>query len=618
MHKNYTLLDEIDEFIDFKIQNCMNSYPRQSFSIFAGAGAGKTRSLIKLLQSINDKQGSKLFERGQKVTVITYTNAASDVINERLAYNPLFSVGTIHGFIWEQIKYHTEDIKKYLLQYIEEKINETEEKEERGRKGTKASQDRKIDLKNYHKRIGSIESVKRFIYDPNGINSKFNSLSHAEVLDIGSYFLLEKPLFQKIFIQKYPILLVDESQDTHSQIIKAFLNLEELYSGNFSIGLFGDMMQRIYFNGKKNLTDIIKNKSNWKIVRKHINHRSASRIIDLSNNIRYKTDKLVQVPRTDALEGVVRFYLFPSNIEKNKAEDFVRVHMAKVTEDKDWLEQSKTQNLILEHHMAARRLKFKDYFMPLYNSKLINRQSLLEGTSPEIRILTKQIIPLINEIRGNSESKDFKIMEILKSRGAILENSNGSEINYGKRRQIAIETIELLGQILGNKESTILDIVRCIVDNKLFLLPETLIRVSKMEYNMEEKECKKIEDEPSKYNVWYEALSAPYEQILLYNSYINEETEFDTHQGVKGREFPRVMAIMDNSEERGWTFNFEKEFLEEKTSHTNNLFYVICSRAEESLALVLYTDKKEEIKEILIKNKWFSEDEIIIKRIIGT
>jgi DNA helicase-2/ATP-dependent DNA helicase PcrA len=603
MPNNYTLLNEIDDEIDEIIQDCMNSFPRKSFSLFAGAGSGKTRSLVNLLHSIRGRQGTILFEQGQRVSVITYTRAASDQINIRLGYDPFFQVSTIHSFIWEQIKYHTEDIKDYLTESLKMKIQETEEKEAAGRKDSKASWGRLRDLEKYQNRLLNMENIRGFIYNPQGVNIEYNALSHSEVLDIGGYFLMEKKLFQKMFIQKYPILLIDESQDTHKQIMNALLKVEEYNSGVFAIGLFGDMMQRIYFNGDKNFNGLIKEKSDWMVVKKQMNHRSATRIIQLNNSIREKTDRLEQIARIDASEGATRIYLFPFNIQKNEAEEFVRNDMSEITRDDDWLDISKTKNLILEHHMAARRLGFDGFFMPLYEGEdLINRSALLDGSLREIRILTERIIPLLNEIRDDNESKNFRIMELLKGKGGIMEPNN-SEISYGERRIVAMETIRQLENLLENKDITALDIVRCINDNKLFILPETLTRVSEIELNAIEDICESMDEERNKYDIWYKALSVPYEQIIVYNKYIKEETEFDTHQGVKGEEFPRVMAIMGNDEQRGWTFNFEKEFLEGKTSHTNNLFYVICSRAVESLALVMYTDNAEKLKKILIDNK---------------
>ena len=286
--------------------------------------------------------------------------------------------------------------------------------------------------------------------------------------------------------------------------------------------------------------------------------------------------------------------------------------MAKQTKDTNWQKQSQTQNLILEHHMAARRLGFENFFIPLYESKgLINRDALLDGSLSEIRVLTSQVIPLIYEIKNNDESRDFKTMEILKSNGGLLE-PNIYLNDYDERRQISIETIEVLENILKEEKVIGRDIIKCIESKNLFQFPDTFKTISEEDFNGSRKECENSKKEISKYDIWYEALSAPYEEILIYNDYINEKTAFDTHQGVKGEEFSRVMAIMDNKEERGWTFNFEKELLEGRTSHTNNLFYVICSRAIDSLALVMYTDKRNEIKDVLIENQWFFENEIII------
>lgn len=45
---------------------------------------------------------------------------------------------------------------------------------------------------------------------------------------------------------------------------------------------------------------------------------------------------------------------------------------------------------------------------------------------------------------------------------------------------------------------------------------------------------------------------------------------------------------------------------------TRRLFYVACSRAKESLAIVAYTDFPELVKKNAIKYEWFLEREIII------
>src|SRR5690606_39205089 len=111
---------------------------------------------------------------------------------------------------------------------------------------------------------------------------------------------------------------------------------------------------------------------------------------------------------------------------------------------------------------------------------------------------------------------------------------------------------------------------------------------------------------------WEESLRTNFSEIIKYNEYINEESKFRTHQGDKELEFERVKVIIDEEESRGRMYSYDKIFglkplsandkknLEEGKEtgidKTIRLFYVACSRAKESLALVAYTDMPEELK----------------------
>jgi DNA helicase II / ATP-dependent DNA helicase PcrA len=86
------------------------------------------------------------------------------------------------------------------------------------------------------------------------------------------------------------------------------------------------------------------------------------------------------------------------------------------------------------------------------------------------------------------------------------------------------------------------------------------------------------------------------------------------------------MVIMDDEDARGFTFNFDKLFEvtpksqgdlkkeaegeETSSDKTRRLFYVTCSRAESSLALVVYTENPSAAKEFFMRKGWFSESEI--------
>ena len=107
------------------------------------------------------------------------------------------------------------------------------------------------------------------------------------------------------------------------------------------------------------------------------------------------------------------------------------------------------------------------------------------------------------------------------------------------------------------------------------------------------------------------------------------EGAFDTHQGVKGREFKRVLVVMDDEEAGGFLFSYEKLFEvksptkndidklakgeETGVDRTRRLFYVTCTRAEDSLALVAYSNNPELLKQNVINKGWFNEGEIVVR-----
>lgn len=127
---------------------------------------------------------------------------------------------------------------------------------------------------------------------------------------------------------------------------------------------------------------------------------------------------------------------------------------------------------------------------------------------------------------------------------------------------------------------------------------------------------------------WDLALKAKFNEILKYNEYISENSEFGTHQGVKGLEFERVMIVIDDDEAKGFMFSYDKLFgikaltkndndnisvgKETGIDRTSRLFYVACSRAKKSLAIVAYTDQPQVLKDKIKVLDWFTDEEIEI------
>ncbi len=99
---------------------------RRNFRLEAGAGAGKTYSLVKALQRIIDNDGTELIRRHQKVACITYTNVATEEVTKRTDGHPAVQASTIHSFCWELCKNFQAALRQEVLNIprLAEKIDE--------------------------------------------------------------------------------------------------------------------------------------------------------------------------------------------------------------------------------------------------------------------------------------------------------------------------------------------------------------------------------------------------------------------------------------------------------------------------------------------------------------
>lgn len=607
----------IDSQVDEILEKCVLSTPRKSFFLFAGAGSGKTHSLVVLLKKIRDSIGRSLLLQGKKVAVITYTNAATDEITNRLDYSPIFQISTIHSFVWEIIKHYPEDIKRLYCAYIKEDIKNLEQKLDGIKNKNLKTYPSNLDkLQSLKEKLEKSQKIKRFIYSPTGSNSEYNALKHAEVITISAQMIMDCKLLQQIVAQSYPILLIDESQDTKKELVDALFKIQKNFDKIFTLGLIGDQKQRIYSDGKENITSIIPD--DWEKPVKRMNFQCAKRIIRLANTIGKGIDiNAEQEPREDANEGLVRLFVIPlyEGINKDELELIVKKRMGNLTEDKSWTgKDSEVKSLTLEHMMAARRLGFDSFFAPL--SKVSKYQmTFLQGSVPEIEFFTKVVLPI-----SDSMNKDGRIaLEILKKYSPLLscQNTTTPYEDYLKCRDVALNVTKLITQ-----RKSIRQIVNEIIESQLLIVPETIKKASQL--NISDLEANSEEE----LFAWVKVMDLPIEIIRGYDDYVHHRSPFDTHQGVKGLEFDRVMVIIDDSEAEGPLFSYDKLFGVKELSETDKknmidgkeasvlrtqrLFYVTCTRAKNSLAVVMYTRNPDGVKSEAIRKGWFADDEIIV------
>jgi DNA helicase-2/ATP-dependent DNA helicase PcrA len=614
-----------DSHIDRQIIDYLSGPDSKSFILYAGAGSGKTRSLVNVVNSLRKLNSSSFRFSGRRIGIITYTNAACDEIKHRLQFDPIVEVSTIHSFAWSLISGFNSDIRKWLDSNLKKEISDLLQKQEKGRAG-KASEERARSIQSKTKRIENIKSVKTFTYSPNSNNTARDSLNHSEVISITSSFLTSKTALQKILIGKFPILLIDESQDTNKNLMDAFLWVQSQNPKSFSLGLIGDGMQRIYSDGKVDLERSIP--SDWVRLKKSMNYRSPGRVISLINKIRSSSDHLVQTgARSD--EGLARVFVVSNKAQDKQAiEDAVADRMAEITRDAGWLARTRNfKALILEHHMAARRLGFEKMFEPLYSQRRF-QTGLLDGTLPALRFFSKDVLPLVNAKRRGDE---FSVAAIVRSRSPLLDRrrllaKSQNQIELLKSANLAVGSLMKLW--VNDGDPTFADVLYAVQQSELFVIPDSLNyfidQNARAHFNANE--VSDGVDRSAEESALHVMLSTPFSQIEVYDQYVSGTSPFGTHQGVKGLEFPRVMVIIDDEEAKGFMFSYDKLFgAKAKTANdikneqdgsdtsidrTRRLFYVTCSRAQESLAIVAYSENPDAVASQVRQEGWFSEAEI--------
>lgn len=633
-----TVDDDFDAEADSTIIECLDLAKPRSFFLYAGAGSGKTRSLVNAVRkTIDGKHGRQLTLTGKKIGVITYTNAACDEIKQRLEFDPRVEVMTIHAFSWSLIEGFNTDIRQWVAKDLAEEIAELEEQHQKGRPNTKAGVERLRSIESKRRRLARLDSIVKFIYSPTSDNRTRDSLNHSEVIAMTAAFLTSKPGLRRMLVSRCPVLLIDESQDTNKSLMNAFLHLEEEFYGRFSLGLFGDMMQRIYSDGKDRLDKAIP--ARWATPRKRMNHRCPSRVVEVINSIRHDVDGEEQVPRSDAERGVVRVFIAPQGgVAPFDIEAAVRQRMATIAGDPAWESFDMVKTLALEHLMSARRFGFVEFFEPLWRIDDL-RTSLLQGSGAGLGFFIRDVLPLVKALRAKDRfgaTAIIKASSPLLDRAALQEAGANQIAQLGKAKAACDGLLALIAEQPEVKAQTVLEFV---AQTGLFAIPDTLAPFvsGDVEVNAAQNiaghgdqvggaEDQETEDISPALSAWSKALEAPLTQIERYDLYVRGQSQFGTHQGVKGLEFPRVLVVINDDEARGFLFAYDKIFgakekskadheneaagRETSSDRTRRLFYVTCSRAEQSLAIVYYSPNPRVACNAILQYGWFKQDEV--------
>jgi DNA helicase-2/ATP-dependent DNA helicase PcrA len=542
---------------------------KESFVLDAGAGSGKTWTLVQALNYVIETKSKELKNNGQKIVCITYTNIAKDEIIERTEHNELIHVSTIHDFLWECIKKFQSELKVKFLELLEEKIaKEQETLSKLTARAVKGKEKAESKITRYKEAIESLNSKAIKINYHNFANYKEGKFSHDALIVIAEKIFSSYQKIRKIITDTYPIIFVDEYQDTQEKTVTILLNY---LKGNqdFTLGFFGDKRQQIYDSG----IGEIPAEHNLKLIQKTENYRSSNEIIELLNKIR--SDIQQYQPPTNTRRGEILFFHKLDTNEFN-AKGFIEQHL----KDRWELDSAdKVKILYLTHRYIAKENKYEElYQVHSKNPDVLTKNKDNRGMSPYTDYLfdIEEIVTLFNE---------KKIQQLMKNITFQMRTFDSKM----KLNELLKNLIEL------RMTKKINDVIDFVANNKILALTEKM-----KNYDLEDKDKKDF----------YEKLMyLDYSQFVRLFQVQQDNTPFSTKHNTKGDEFNNVVvSIDDNSWKQKYNFDgyFSNNLTNAKRNYrTSNLFYVVCSRAKINLAVVCVSPLSNEAKYRV--KEWFQE-----------
>ncbi|ALU91504.1 pathogenesis-related protein [Herbaspirillum rubrisubalbicans M1] len=620
--------------------------PAQSFFLFAGAGSGKTRTLVEVLRRVTGvveheagkQYAERLRARGQAVRVITYTKNATAVVTGRLGENVLTEVSTIHSFCWDLIQGFDADIKEALLARIDKKLDELKRAARAKARGESDTDRRKYaELEDDATKVRATDS---FIYHPDRRTFGAGALTHSQVIDSAAWLLNERPTLRRIVADRHPLILIDESQDTMRAMLDSLFGLAASFPGMVTLGLLGDHRQRIYADGHDDLPSHIPR--NWERPALQMNHRSQKRIVDLINDI-WEADLegrtqpktgVRQTPRTEKEGGAVRMFIGSAHLsteEKMASEGRCAEAMKAQTGIDAWGgDVKKYTTLALEHKLAAIRGGFLNAYVAVH---LLDPDASAPSSSGDrsgpgmLRPLLGAISELAECVNPDASINEFAAMNVLRRDGLFAKLPDDS-IKRGKVVADIQHTLNQFAQTVVHPDATVDSVVGPLLDLELFDVDGRFYKAYRDETPAPPPPAVLSQEdvEDRRKRGWEALFRTPWQEIPKYRAYLRGEMELATHQVVKGSEFEHVMVVMDDTDAGGFLFSYDKVFGSQELSksdlknieegretsidRTLRLLYVTCSRAEESLALVLWAANPGAAMGAVQATGWFREGEV--------
>lgn len=552
---------------------------RTSFVFEAGAGAGKTYSLNKSLQKIIVTQGRELLRRNQRIACITFTNVAKDEIEKNTDHHPVLLSATIHSFCWSLIKDFQPSLRM-LIPTISDKWSER-------------------------------------INDAGGVNSQFVNydlgypkvdeneiLLHHDDVPVLMAKLMEEPKFRAIFSNRYPIIFVDEYQDTNKAFADSLIHQFVDTSNGPLIGFFGDHWQKIYGSSS---CGIIQN-TNLEVIKKGANFRSVSTIVDCLNKMRPELPQVESDPdavgsigiyHTNNWQGIRRKEPhWKDDLPSEIAHQYLETLEENLISD-DWIfSPEKTKILMLTHNVLADEQGYPN-LLNIFTSN----DSIIKKEDPHFSFFADIVEPVCLAYENRRFGEMFAVLD--RRTFAIRSHLDKNRWAEDMNTLLHLRKTGTVGEVIDHLKAT-----------KRPRLPEKVERKEReLDVWLNNPHEPLAEEKEKSLSRLKELRSVLYTEIIAASQFIDEKTPFATKHGVKGAEFENVLVVLG----RGWNqYNFNQMLEWANTGipsgkqnsyeRNRNLFYVVCSRPKKRLALLFTQKLSDNAIQTLIN--WFGENSI--------
>lgn len=530
-----------------KVEKCLDE--GRSFRLEAGAGAGKTYSLVAALKRMIAARGAELMQSGRQIACITYTEVARDEIAREVERHPAILVETIHAFSWAFLRQY----QKALRELVAASEKRKDKLEEAGGVGSKL-----------------VEYELGFF----GVDDKRITLAHD---DIPLYMsqLLANPKFQLLFQQQFPIVFIDEYQDTDRDFMTAITEHYFTPKKGPLIGLFGDHWQTIY-NSEYELAAYP-----IEAIDKGSNFRSAPAIVDVLNRLR---PELTQAVADPAAAGEARFFHTNqftgarTNTPHSKADLFpemartVRESLMQRLHGEGW-DLSKTKVLMLTHNVLAAEQGYPS-IPKVFSGR---NDAFARKEDPSVKFFAETLEPMAEAYQASNYGELFRLYG---ARPAIHTQADKQSWRTDMDALMTLRNEGTIGSVLDHLQVT-----------KRPVLPDRVLR--------REEELRQLNGAPVPAEATslqrHQALrEVAYREMTALVSFVERQTPFATQHSVKGAEFENVLVVLGG----GWNhYNWPLllELIETKALtaantkgfyRARNLFYVSISRPMKRLAVL--------------------------------